>query len=275
MANSFGKSKKTRNKSDSVNNHRRSVAEIVDIVIENSDILLEVLDARFIERTRQKELEEKIASLGKKIIYVINKSDIADLKKIHNEIELEDIRPFVLFSAKARRGTVTLRRLVKKEAKKIKKDDVNVGIIGYPNTGKSSLANILSGKSSAKVSSESGYTKSFQKIRLAKGLYLIDTPGIILEDENPLLSVNQAKHSKIGAVMWDKTKNPGIVVGSIMSEYPEMLEKYYQVAAGGDPEELIEKVGRKMNYLRKGNTVDEEKTAKKILRDWQEGKIKA
>ena len=41
-----------------------------------------------------------------------------------------------------------------------------------------------------------------------------------------------------------------------------------------DFEIFIEQLGRKFNYLKKGNIVDEDKTARKILRDWQEGKIK-
>ena len=154
------------------------------------------------------------------------------------------------------------------------KDDVNVGIIGYPNTGKSSITNILSGKSSARVSSESGYTKSIQKIRLSRGLYLIDTPGIILDEENPILSKNAIKHSKIGAVTWDKTKNPELAVWGIMKEYPGVMEKYYGIESEEDSDILIEKLGRKMSFLKKGDQVDETKTAKKILRDWQEGKIK-
>ena len=38
--------------------------------------------------------------------------------------------------------------------------------------------------------------------------------------------------------------------------------------------ELIEKLGKKLNYKKRGGTVDEKRTAKKILKDWQEGKIR-
>ncbi len=274
MPSNFGKAKKSRNKSDATNRHRKSVVDIVELVIENSDVILEILDARFIEKTRQPEIEEKIKDLGKKIIRVFNKSDLADLKKIYENIELEELKPCVLFSAKERKGALALRKLIKKEAKKSGKDDVTVGIIGYPNVGKSSVANILAGKSSAGVSSESGYTKSFQKIKLAKGIYLIDTPGIILEEGNPVYSANSIKHSKIGAVAWNKARNPEVAAESIFLENQEALERHYGVSRGKDPEEFLEEAGRKMNFLKKGNLVDEERTARKILRDWQEGKIK-
>jgi len=274
MANTFGKAKKTRSKSDTTNKHKKSVENIVDYVIENSDIILEVVDARFIEQTRQKEIEEKIKNLGKKLIFVLNKSDLVDSNKIYKETELEKMKPVVTFSVKVRKGVFNLKRLIKKEAKKIKKDAINIGVVGYPNTGKSSLINLLAGKASAKVSSESGYTKSFQKIRLSEGLYLIDTPGIISDDNMSALPENKARQARIGAVSWDKIRDPEMAVSRIMREYPEILENHYKIDAQGDSEVLIEKLGRKLNYLKKRNQVDEVRTTKQILRDWQNGKIK-
>ena len=274
MANTFGKAKKTRSKSDNTNKHRKSVENIVDYVIENSDIILEVLDARFIEQTRQKEIEEKIKMLGKKLIFVLNKSDLVDSNKIYRETELEKLKPGVTFSAKVRKGVFNLKRLIKKEAKKIKKDDINIGVIGYPNAGKSSLINLLAGKASAKVSSESGYTKSFQKIRLSEGLYLIDTPGIISEEDRSALPENKARQARIGAISWDKIRDPEMAVTRIMKDYPGVLEYHYKIDEQGDPETLIENLGRRLNYLKKGNKVDEMRTTKQILKDWQGGKIK-
>lgn len=274
MKNPLGKPKKTRNKSDSTNQHKKSVEFIVDEIVSNADILLEVLDARFIEKTRHTEIEDKIKELGKVIIYVLNKSDLVDENQIKRQTELAEIEPYVFISSRNRDGSAVLRRLIQKEAKKLKREFVNVGVIGYPNTGKSSLINILSGRSSAKVSSESGYTKSIQKIKLSKGIYLIDTPGVILQKEGQLLPEIHARHSQIGAVTWDKTRYPDMVVSKIVRDYPGVLEEHYNIKAEGDSEVLIERLGRKLNYLRKGNEVDEMKTAKRILRDWQEGKIK-
>lgn len=274
MANPLGKAKKTRNKSDSTNQHKRSVEFIVDEIVSNADIILEVLDARFIEKTRHKEIEDRIRELGKSIIYVLNKADLVSINEVKREMELEEIEPYVFLSSKNRDGSGVLRKLIQKESRKLKKEFVNVGVIGYPNTGKSSLINILAGRSSAGVSPESGYTKAIQKIRLSKGIYLIDTPGVILQKEGELLPEIHARHSQIGAVTWDKTKNPDMVVSKIMRDYPKVLEDHYKIKAKGDSEVLIENLGRKLNYLKKGNEVDEMKTAKRILRDWQEGKIK-
>ena len=274
MVNRLGSAKKTRGKSPSTHKHKSYVPSMIDNILEKADIILEILDSRFIEKTRNLDVEKKVKDQGKMIIYVLNKSDLVDINKLKQEVELEDLKPHVFFSSKERRGSKDLKKLLKMTAKRLKLEDVSIGIVGYPNTGKSSLINFLTGRSSARTSPEAGYTKGIQKIKLSKGFYLIDTPGIIPPLEKA--SINQehlVKHSQIGAITWDKTKNPDLVVSKLMEEYPEILEKYYGIKAKGDSDFLIEKLGKKFNYLKKGGFIDEERVAKQILKDWQEGKI--
>ena len=98
MANTFGKAKPGRGKSENTNKHRLSVQSIIDLVISKADIILEVLDARFIEKTRNPYLEKKAKSLGKELIYVLNKADLVDHEKIEKEQEHDDEedRPFLV-----------------------------------------------------------------------------------------------------------------------------------------------------------------------------------
>ncbi len=275
MPSRIGKAKKARGKSPHTHKHRGSIPSMVNNLIEQSDIVLEILDARFIDKTRNFEIEKRVKELGKTLIYVLNKSDLIDVKKIIQTKELEELRPYLFFSVKERRGSATLRKLLKIEAGRLNEGAISVGLIGYPNTGKSSIINYLTGKSSAKTSPVAGYTKGIQKIKLSQGLYLIDTPGIIPpEEKGKWRNEYIVKHSQIGAITWDKTKNPDMVVFGLMQEYPGVLEKHYKIEAKNDSEVLIEGLGRKINYLKKGNKVDEQRTAKQIIKDWQEGKIK-
>ena len=69
-------------------------------------------------------------------------------------------------------------------------------------------------------------------------------------------------------------KNPEVVVTDLMKEYPMLLEKFYNILAEGDAELLMEELGRKKGFLNKGNLVDEDKTARFIIKDWQRGKIR-
>lgn len=275
MANPLGRAKKGRGKSENTNKHKSSVPSLIDHVINEADIIFEVLDSRFLEKTRNTEIEKRVKKLGKILVYIFNKSDLVDINKAKIEKDFGELKPNLFFSSKKRKGAATLRRLIKIETRKIKKDAVNIGIIGYPNTGKSSLINFLVGRKMARTSSEAGFTKGIQKIKISEGVYLIDTPGIIPPEEKSY--ENRAflvKHSQIGSITWDRTKNPEMVVFELMKEYPGVLEARYGVDANGDVESLIEMLGRKFHYLKKGNEVDEDRTAKHILREWQEGKIK-
>ena len=96
---------------DKHNKHRREFPELVRELIVNSDIILEILDAKFIEKTRNKEIEKYAKAQSKKIIYILNKSDLVDINKIRREVELKELIPFVFFSCVNKKGVRNLRTL--------------------------------------------------------------------------------------------------------------------------------------------------------------------
>lgn len=242
-------------------------------IIQDSDIILEILDARFIEETRNPEIEEQIKKQNKKLIYVLNKSDLLLEKK-----EKINLGHSILVSCKERRDIKKLRDLIKIYSKKIKKnfgEKIIVGIIGYPNTGKSSLINLLIGKSSAGVGSEAGFTKGIQKLRLDENILILDSPGVIPEKQYSHTEKEKiSKQTIAGGRSYSQVKDPEIVVAKLISAYPKILEKFYNIQAGGDSEILIEELGRKKGFLKKGGIVDIDRTARVILRDWQTGEIR-
>ena len=54
-----------------------------------------------------------------------------------------------------------------------------VGLVGYPNVGKSSTINALIGEKKVSVSSTPGKTKHFQTINLSSNITLCDCPGLV------------------------------------------------------------------------------------------------
>lgn len=243
--------------------------KVVNQVINDADILLLILDARLIPETRNIEIEHKVKRLNKPLIYVITKCDLVKDKKTLEQSK-KTLDPSVFVSAKEHLGTSLLREKIFIEAKKAKlhSHNIHVGVLGYPNVGKSSLINALKGKRSAKTSILSGYTKGLQKLRAGK-IILLDTPGVIPYHEKDFL-----KHASIGTMDFTQVKEPDIVVMHLMERFPGKIEKHYQVKILEDKEETIENIARKQNIMKKGGQPDLMRMATEILKDWQKGAIK-
>ena len=244
---------------------------LLEKIIDISDIVLEILDARFPKEMQNKEIEKLIKDKGKKIIYVLNKSDLTrkDDKRLN---------PRVLVSCKNHRGINELRDKIKVEATKIRKEGeynrVQVGVIGYPNTGKSSLINLLIGKNSAKTGSDAGFTKGIQKLRLTENILLLDSPGIIPTDEYSMTSEEKiALHVKVGGRSHSQIKNPELALNEIVKSNKKELEIFYKINFK-TAEDLIEKIGKKKGFLKKGGEIDSDRAARFVLKDWQLGIIK-
>ncbi|MEK6916031.1 MAG: GTPase [Nanoarchaeota archaeon] len=301
-------SRKTR-KIDTHNKHRQEYPSLAKEVIISSDIVLEVLDARFISETRNAVMEEFARVNGKILIYILNKADLVDHVKLEESGALKDLINYIFVSCKKNQGRRELRETIKIQAKNFKKarknsekteeerneeqhlelhkhgiglkkffktgNEVHVGVIGYPNVGKSSLINMLTGRGAARTSPKAGFTRGIQKIRLAQGIILLDTPGVMSDEDAAASQMsNLKKHAMIGVRTYDSTKNPEFVVAQIMAENPGLFEKNYNINAEGDSEILLEQLGKKRNLLRKGGEVDMDRIARIVLKDWQSGKIR-
>lgn len=242
---------------------------IVNKVLEKSDIILEVLDARLPEETRNRELEEKVHKSGKTIIYVINKSDLIQ-QSIAEKIKSR-FKPSIFVSSLKHHGTTMLLHEIIKVAnrKYPSQERITVGIVGYPNVGKSSVINALKGRASAPSSSRSGFTKHEQLIRITSRIYLIDTPGVYPFRERDVL-----KHVLTSSIDPAKLKDAEAGALMLIEQLSGRVEKFYGVGPGIDSEDTLEKIAFKRNKLKKGNIADTIAMAKVIIDDWQKGKIK-
>ncbi len=231
----------------------------VNKVIKYSNIIIEVLDARFPELTRNVEIEDKIKR--KKLILVLNKCDLVDKKEVEAYAKKNDA---IFVSATKRLGTTML----KKRIIALSKGRTTVGVLGYPNTGKSSLINALAGRKAAKTSPQSGYTKGRQLIKMSPNIYLFDTPGVL-----PYKEKDELKHSLTATKDFTKVKDPDLVAYELVKLKRSTIKKFYKLKSS-DPEELLEELGQKLGKLKKGGEVNIDATARILLRDWQRGKIK-
>lgn len=58
-------------------------------------------------------------------------------------------------------------------------EKITIGMVGFPNVGKSSLINVLCGEKMVGVDAKPGKTKNFQTIYLTKEIKLCDCPGLV------------------------------------------------------------------------------------------------
>lgn len=236
-------------------------------VISEADIVLEILDSRDPESFRNKKIEEIAAKQGKKLILVINKSDLVPkdiLEKWKRKLSKE--YPTVYISSKDRLGTRILRKTILKHASRI---PVKVALVGYPNVGKSSIINVLKGRHSAGTSPIPGFTKHSQLFKITPKIFILDTPGVYpAEDEVSLMLKSALEVEKIKDPITCSLE----LIKFVREKDPEQLIKVYGIESSNDLE-FLEKLAIKRGRLLKGGEPDVEEMARIILRDWQKGKI--
>jgi ribosome biogenesis GTPase A len=248
-----------------------SYKALVNDVIKKADVLLEVVDARFPDETRNVEVEREIVRLKKPYIIVINKCDLVSREKLEKtKVRLSKIAPTIFISSKDRSGTTILRHQILESAS-IKGRDILVGTLGYPNVGKSSVINSVTGRHRASTSPISGHTKGVQNVDAGSRIMFIDTPGVIPFGENDeytqgLMGVKDANHlqDKVGVALK--------IIEKIITENKNVLESFYHITIENEnSHNVLELIGKQCNFLQKKGEVDETRTATRIINDWQNG----
>ena len=247
--------------------------EVFNVVIHETDIVLQVLDARNPIGTHNLMIEEFVKSNRPEIeiILVINKSDIIPRKVLQEWKRYFKAKGYNVFTVSARfkKGILELEGYFRRI---VLRSNTNILIVGYPNTGKSSLIEALTkGKKKAGTSSSAGFTRVIQKIKLTEKIYLIDTPGVIPIDES-----SEIEMAIKSCMVADKLEDPLAVVEAIYKLVsPTQFAEVYQVEISNEDTlgSIIEKIGKRYGRLKAGGVVNEEEVHKLIIRDWQKNKI--
>ncbi|MFT4307788.1 MAG: GTPase [Candidatus Woesearchaeota archaeon] len=232
---------------------------LVRRVIRESDIVLIIVDIRTAMEVDLSLIRTEVQRAGKKYLYVLSKADLfdGDIKEIR-------LKPFITVSASKR---ISTRALVRKLMEIGHGEEIVVGVVGLPNAGKSTLINALKGSRAASTSPISGHTKGIQHIRISPKILLVDTPGV-LAGQHPTTRL------KAAAIDASKVKDAEAAASNLIGALEGAVEAHYGVETHEDTYETIEAIGQKLGMLRKGG-VDMDRVSRKIIKDWQDGTIKA
>ncbi|MBS7404151.1 MAG: ribosome biogenesis GTPase YlqF [Eubacteriales bacterium] len=263
--------------------HMQKALRMMEVEAKNVDALIYVLDSRAPFACLNPEFVRIIGS--KPILYVLNKIDLADEKKIKEiKTKLPGENKLVIelnSTASGAIGLVTssLNSLCKATIEKYKNKGVNyfvrAMVLGVPNCGKSTLVNNLCGSKKAITGNKPGVTKGKQWVKLSNNIEILDTPGTLWPN---LIDEGEArKLAFIGSIKDDVVEVEQLslfLLEALLKTYPKELEERFSVQVENKtPLEIMEEIAERRKYVVRGGEIDYERTAKAILDDFRKGRI--
>jgi len=270
-------------------------------VVEAADVIIQVLDARDPLRSRCPQVESAVISAGtsKRLVLLLNKVDLVPrdvvekwLKYLRNEfptlafkastqnqkenlarskIDLNSASDQLLQSSQCL-GAETLMKLLGNYSRSLDvKTAIRVGVVGFPNVGKSSVINSLKRAQACDTGAVPGMTKQMQEVKLDKNIKMIDSPGIVMSS-----SVDPVERVLRNCTRLDLAGiEASLVVEHILRRCStQQLMLQYGVPNFKDTTEFLTMMAQKMGRLKKGGIPDVEKAAFKVVEDWNTGKIR-
>ncbi len=243
--------------------------------VKEIDVVIEMLDARLPGSSANPLLAELTA--GKPALKVLNKQDLADPARTALWLDWYNTQPATRAIALDAGDTAPARALVEgcRQLAPLRGTMVKpmrVLICGVPNVGKSTLINTLMGRRAAKTGDEAGITRMEQRITLADGFYLFDTPGMLW----PRIAIAQsgfhlAASGAIGRNAYDEEEVALELLAVLQRDYPERLQERFKldgVAAMTD-EDLLAEVGRQRGALLGKGRVNLQKAAEVVIHEFR------
>ncbi len=246
--------------------------EIVKKIVMKADVIVMVMDARMPDMSRNEQLESMVARMNKKLFMAFNKIDLVSDE--HLKFLKKRYQHAFFVSGPKNIGIGRLKTAILIAAKRAGIENPKVGVVGYPNVGKSAIINALAHRAKALMSSVAGTTKGVQIIKAGR-LHVLDSPGVFpYGDDEIKLGILAAKNP-------EQVKNPELLACEIIKMFLASnwrgLEDFYKIRIDEeepDSYEIMLDIGKARKFLLKGGVIDERRTALQIIRDWQNGKLR-
>ena len=262
--------------------HMKKTKEEIVKNLKLVDIVLEIIDARIPESSRNPMLDEILADKPRMII--MNKSDLADPKenqKWINKFKNDGIIALPM-NSKEKINTkriydqareVLKEKFEKNKEKEIENPLIRMMIVGIPNSGKSTFINNVSQKKGARVGNRPGVTQTKQWIKTNSNLQLLDTPGVLW----PKFDDRTGLHLSFTNAIKDEILNIEDLtlyfLREMAEEYPENLKERYGIDPTMEAIDIYEAIAKKRGAIISGGDFDYTRTATIILNDFRTGKL--
>ena len=244
------------------------------------DVVIEVLDARIPLSSGYTDIKKLLGE--KPRLLLLNKADLVereDLKGWISYLKMKNSCPVIVTEAKGNNDlNLVVKTVVELAEPKIRalmskgllRRPARAMVVGMPNVGKSSVINKLTKSSKTKIGAKAGVTRQQQWVRINPKLELLDTPGII-----PTKQDDQFKAVKLAFVssVSENAYSPEPVAAALLemlseSKYNKQVCDYYRV------EELsLKNIAIARNWLIRGDSLDTERTAIYVLKDFRDGRL--
>ena len=244
------------------------------------DVVIEVRDARIPLSSSYTNFKKLLGE--KPRLLLLNKADLVDkteLKQWVSYLKESTGCPVIVTEAK---GAKDLAQVIKYAvelaepkiqalmAKGLLRRAARAMVVGMPNVGKSSVINKLTKSSKTKIGAKAGVTRQQQWVRINPKLDLLDTPGIIPTKQDDQLQA--AKLAFVSSVS-ENAYSPEPVASALLEmlsngKYSKQVKDYYKV------EDLtLETIAQSRNWILKADSLDTERTAKYVLKDFRDGRL--
>lgn len=244
------------------------------------DVVIEVVDARAPEASTNPMIRELREHRQRPCLKILNKADLADPDVTRSWLELYNKREgvkAVALSCKSASDAAKVPKLCQPLAphRDSTHKPLRMMIMGIPNSGKSTLMNMLLKRRVANVGDEPAVTKSQQSHSLNERMTLTDSPGLMwpkIAFHNDGLMLAAIHAIGRNAVIEDEV---AINLASILlARYPQYLELRYGLSADIlDGVAAVEAIAKRRGCLLKGSkgALDLDKASMILLTEFRSG----
>ncbi len=245
------------------------------------DGIICVLDARAPIASINKNFKKIFGE--KPVLYLLNKADLADANKTDGFLKLfeekgkycvkcDSTNPSTKRLVLQKLTAITQEKRERAEAKGLNRT-FRFMVAGIPNTGKSTLVNLISGQKRAKTGDKAGVTRDVRWLKCG-AFDLLDTPGTMppsFDDQY------HARHlAYIGSINDDILDMDDValeLLGEIAEKYPACLTERYSITDFSEKLGMYEALCKRRGFILRGGEFDYERGAKALIDDFRKGRV--